>query len=499
MTVSETSAESSNMPEQVRVRHDKLDRMHAAGINPYQTRTYRNTTVAEVRRHHGHLGPDEHTGTRVGLAGRIMLSRNSGKLCFATLSEQSGEIQLMLSLDRLGEQSLADWKSDVDLGDQIGVEGEIITSRRGELSLLVDQWSLLAKCLHPLPEKHHGLTDPEARLRQRYLDLLVNPDSREMAVRRPAAVRALRDTLHQQGFTEVETPMLQQVHGGATARPFITHINAYDLRLYLRIAPELYLKRLVVGGMERVFEINRNFRNEGADSTHNPEFTMLEFYQAHGDYNTVAALTRELIQHVATSVYGSPVVRRGDTEIDISGDWPWTRLHEAVSHAVGEEIDPHTDADTLSKIASRLDISHNPDWGPGKLTETLFEELVEPTLAQPTFVYDFPTETSPLARQHADEPLLTEKWDLIGFGMEMGTGFSELTDPREQRRRLTEQSLLAAGGDTEAMQLDEDFLQALEYGMPPTGGAGIGIDRLLMALTGLGIRETLLFPLVKPN
>jgi len=486
-----------DLPEQMRVRREKLDRLRQEGVDPYPVTFPRSTTIAEVRAKHGDLAPDTHTGERVALAGRVMLYRTGGKLCFATIRDASGDIQVMLSLDKVGADRLAAWKSDVDLGDHVGVEGEVITSRRGELSVLADSWTLTAKCLRPLPDKHKGLTDPEARVRQRYVDLIVNPEAREMVVHRSRAVRALRDGLHDRGYIEVETPMLQQVHGGATARPFVTHINAYDLDLYLRIAPELYLKRMVVGGVEKVFEINRNFRNEGADSTHNPEFTMLEFYQAYADYNVMAEITRDLIQEAATAVFGSTVVRRGDTEVDLGGDWPEITLYGAVSEALGEEVTPRTPVETVRKLADARGVEWNPAWGPGKLVEYLFEELVEDSLIQPTFVRDYPLETSPLTRQHREDPLLTEKWDLIGFGMELGTGYSELVDPVEQRRRLTEQSLLAAGGDPEAMQLDEDFLRALEYAMPPTGGVGVGIDRLLMAFTGKNIRETILFPLVR--
>ncbi len=488
-----------DLPEQMRVRREKLDRLRERGVDPFPVTFDRTTTIAAVREKHGDLPPDAATGERVGVAGRVMLYRTGGKLCFATIRDDSGDIQLMLSLDTVGQESLSDWKGDIDLGDHVGVEGQVITSRRGELSVMVHRWQLTAKCLRPLPEKHKGLTDPEARVRQRYVDLLVNPESRAMVRQRSAAIKALRDGLDERGYTEVETPMLQPVHGGATARPFTTHINAYDLELYLRIAPELYLKRLVVGGIEKVFEINRNFRNEGADSTHNPEFTMLEFYQAYADYTDMARLTQQLLQGAARAVFGSTMVVRDGVEYDLSGEWARVTLYDSVSEAVGEEVTPRTPVERVRKLADSRHVEWSPEWGPGKLVEHLFEELVEHTINRPTFVVDFPLETSPLTRQHREDPLLTEKWDLIGFGMELGTGYSELVDPVEQRRRLTEQSLLAAGGDSEAMQLDEDFLRALEYGMPPSGGVGVGIDRLLMALTGRNIRETVLFPLVRPD
>ncbi|WP_232833025.1 bifunctional lysylphosphatidylglycerol synthetase/lysine--tRNA ligase LysX [Nocardiopsis sp. TNDT3] len=488
-----------DLPEQMRVRRQKLDRLREEGTDPFPVTFPRSTSIGAVRDKHQGLEPDTRTGAEVSVAGRVMLYRTGGKLCFATLRDETGDIQIMLSLDQVGRERLDAWKADVDLGDHVGVEGEVITSRRGELSILVTSWTLTAKCLRPLPEKHKGLTDPEARVRQRYVDLIVNPESQQMVRRRSAAIRAIREGLASRDFVEVETPMLMRVHGGATARPFTTHINAYDMDLYLRIAPELSLKRLVVGGLEKVFEVNRNFRNEGADSTHNPEFTMLEFYQAYADYNVMADLTRELIQEAARAVFGSTVVERDGRTYDLGGEWPQVTLYGAVSEALGAEVDPRTPIDEVRRLADSRGVEYDPSWGQGKLVEHVFEELVEHTLVQPTFVRDFPVETSPLTRQHREDPLLTEKWDLIGFGMEMGTGYSELVDPVEQRERLTRQSLMAAEGDPEAMQLDEDFLRALEYGMPPTGGVGVGIDRLLMAFTGKNIRETVLFPLVKPS
>ncbi|MFI0420165.1 bifunctional lysylphosphatidylglycerol synthetase/lysine--tRNA ligase LysX [Spongiactinospora sp. 9N601] len=489
-----------DLPEQMRVRREKLDRLRAEGVEPYPVSFPRTATNAELKAKHEGLGADVATGERVAVAGRVMLSRVGGKLCFATLRDGSGDLQVMISLDKVGEESLAAWKRDVDLGDHVGVEGEVITSRRGELSVLADRWQITSKCLRPLPEKHVGLTDPEARVRQRYVDLIVNDDARRMARLRSDTVRAVRDFWHDEGYLEVETPMLQPIHGGATARPFKTHINAYGMDLYLRIAIELYLKRLVVGGIEKVFEINRNFRNEGADSTHNPEFSMLEAYGTYLDYNDMADLTQRMYQRAVVAALGTTVVRRDDAEIDLGGErWPRVTLYGAVSEALGEEVVPETPLEQVRKLADRREIHWDPKWGQGKLVQEIFEALVEHTLVQPTFVMDYPVETSPLTRQHRENPLLTEKWDLIGFGTELGTAYSELIDPVEQRRRLVEQSLLAAGGDPEAMQLDEDFLTSLEYAMPPTGGVGVGIDRMIMAFTGRNIRETILFPLVKPT
>ncbi|MFA1549276.1 bifunctional lysylphosphatidylglycerol synthetase/lysine--tRNA ligase LysX [Actinomadura chokoriensis] len=484
----------------MRVRREKLDRLRESGIDPYPVTFPRTATIAEIREKHPALEPGTETGEKVGVTGRVMLVRNTGKLCFATIRDGGGDLQVMLSLAKVGEEQLDFWKREVDLGDHIGVEGEVITSRRGELSIMADRFAITSKCLRPLPEKHAGLTDPEARVRHRYVDLIVNDEARKMARIRSATVRAVRDFWHEEGYLEVETPMLQPIHGGAAARPFKTHINAYGMDLYLRIAIELYLKRLVVGGIEKVFEINRNFRNEGADSTHNPEFTMLEAYGTYLDYNDMADLTQRMYQKAVVAALGTTVVVHDGVEIDLGlAQWPRITLYGSVSEALGEEVTPHTPIEDVRKLADARDLSWDPKWGQGRLVQDIFEELIEHTLVQPTFVMDYPVETSPLTRQHREEPLLTEKWDLIGFGTELGTAYSELVDPVEQRRRLTEQSLLAAGGDPEAMQLDEDFLRALEYAMPPTGGMGAGIDRMIMAFTGKGIRETILFPLVKPE
>ena len=484
----------------MQVRLDKLDRIRAEGGDPYPVGFPRTATIAEIHARYPDLKPDTATGERAGVTGRVMLSRIGGKLCFATIRDGTGDIQVMVSLDRVGEQALAAWKRDLDLGDHVGVEGEVITSRSGELSVLADSFAITAKALRPLPEKHAGLSDPEARVRQRYVDLIVNPDARRMAELRAAVTRSLREELHARGFLEAETPVLQVLHGGANARPFITHINAYNIELYLRIALELYLKRLVVGGIEKVYEIGRIFRNEGADATHNPEFTMLEAYEAYGDYRTIGTLTRELIQAAARAALGGTVVRRPDgSEHDIGGEWPWVGVHEAIAAALGEEITPDTSEDKLRELSARAGIHQEPKWNRGQVVLELYEHLVEAATVAPTFYRDFPVEVSPLTRQHRSDPRLAERWDLVAFGAEIGTGYSELVDPLVQRERLTAQSLLAAGGDPEAMQLDEDFLRALEYGMPPSGGMGMGTDRLLIMFTGTSIRETILFPLVRPD
>jgi lysyl-tRNA synthetase class 2 len=474
--------------------------MLASGVDPYPVGYPRTASIGSLREKYGSLPADTSTGETVGVAGRVMLSRVGGKLCFATLRDGSGDIQVMISLARVGEEALAAWKRDVDLGDHVGVTGEVITSRSGELSVLADSFAITAKSLRPMPEKHLGLTDPETRVRQRYLDLLVNPRSRELAEMRSHVVQSVRSSLAEQGFLEVETPILTPLHGGANARPFTTHYNAYDAQVYLRIALELYLKRLVVGGIEKVFEIGRNFRNEGADTTHNPEFTMLEAYETYGDYNTIGALTQSLVQGAAVAAFGSTVIRRADgTEYDIGGSWKSVTVHDGISLALGEPVTPDTSLPELLKLCEKADVPLQPEWNRAQVILEMHERLVEKKTVEPTFYRDFPVEVSPLTRQHRSDPRLAEKWDLVAFGSELGTGYSELVDPVEERARLTAQSLLAAGGDPEAMELDEDFLLALEYAMPPTGGMGMGIDRLLMMLTGENIRETQLFPFVRPG
>jgi lysyl-tRNA synthetase class 2 len=364
---------------------------------------------------------------------------------------------------------------------------------------MADSWRLAAKALRPLPVAHKALAE-ETRIRQRYVDLIMRPAARATVQTRAAVVRSLRDSFHRRGYLEVETPMLQTLQGGATARPFVTHSNAFDLDLFLRIAPELYLKRCVVGGLEKVFEINRNFRNEGSDSSHSPEFAMLEFYAAYETYDTMAVLTRELVQEAARAAFGTEVVTLADgTEYDLSGEWTNLSMYGSLSQSLDTEITPETPVEILRKHAEAQGMPVNPKHGHGKLVEELFEHAVGDHLHAPTFVRDFPVETSPLTRAHRSEPGLVEKWDLYVRGFELGTGYSELVDPIVERDRLVAQARLAAAGDDEAMPVDDDFLRSLEYGMPPTGGVGMGIDRLLMALTGLGIRETILFPLVRPE
>ncbi|MET8244993.1 bifunctional lysylphosphatidylglycerol synthetase/lysine--tRNA ligase LysX [Streptomyces sp. NPDC005202] len=476
----------AGLPEQVRVRHRTLDRLRASGTDPYPVGIPARThTLADVR-----------AGEQVTVAGRIMLVRDFGGIVFVVLRDWSGDHQLALTRDGFGP-ALDRFTADTDIGDHIAATGRAGVSDKGEPTVFVTSWQLLGKCLRPLPDKRRGLADPETKVRRRYLDLVASPGARAVVRDRSTAVQALRQGLLDRGFLEVETPMLQQIHGGANARPFTTHINAYDLDLYLRIAPELYLKRLCVGGLEKVFELGRTFRNEGVSYKHNPEFTMLEAYQAYADYDVMLDLARELIQGAATAAFGSPVARKDGTEYDISGRWPVKTVHGAISEALGEEIDPGTDLKTLYRHCDRAGVPYTADDGHGDVVLEMYERLVEERTQLPTFYKDFPTDVSPLTRQHRTDPRLAERWDLVAFGSELGTAYSELTDPVEQRRRLTAQSLLAAGGDPEAMELDEDFLDALEHAMPPTGGLGLGVDRLVMFLTGLTIRETLPFPLVR--
>ncbi len=502
-TVSDATEFDDNdqeLPEQMRVRREKRARMLAEGIAPYPVTFARTDSLADIRKRYPDLPADATTGDRVAVTGRVIFIRNSGKLCFATLRDGDGtELQAMLSLDKVGPDALDSWKRIVDLGDHVGIDGEVISSRRGELSVLADEWVMTAKALRPLPVAHRAMSE-EARVRQRYVDLIVRPAARDHVRTRSAVVRSLRANFDRRDFIEVETPMLQVLHGGATARPFVTHSNAFDMDLYLRIAPELFLKRAVVGGIDRVFEINRNFRNEGADSSHSPEFAMLEAYEAYGDYNTMAALTQDLIQTAALDVFGSHTVPLADgSEFDLGGQWREITMYGALSEALGSEVTVDTPMATLIQLADKHEVAVDPNWGPGKLAEELFDELVVGTLQNPTFVRDYPEETSPLTRSHRDSRGLAEKWDLYIRGVETATAYSELVDPVIQRERFVAQSLLAAAGDPEAMQLDEDFLRAMEHGMPPAGGMGMGIDRLLMALTGLGIRETIMFPLVRPQ
>ena len=489
-----------DLPEQLRIRREKRAGLIERGVEPYPVAVARTSSLADIRAKYADLEIDKATGDIQSLTGRVIFKRDTGKLCFATLREGDGtELQAMLSLDKVGQEVLDSWKSDIDLGDIVSVTGEIITSKRGELSILANSYAIAAKSLRPLPNDHKPMSE-ETRVRMRYVDLIVREEARSNARLRPAVMRSLRETFHNENFIEVETPMLQVMHGGAAARPFKSFSNAYDMDLFLRIAPELFLKRCVVGGIERVFEINRNFRNEGADSSHSPEFAMIESYQAYGDWRSIADLTRSLVQNAAMAVAGSHTVTHHDgRQADLGGKWKEISLYDAISTGVGETVTALTPIDDLRKIATNLGMKIDPKWITGKLAEEIFEHVAKDQLIEPTFVMGFPVDTSPLVRAHREIPGVAEKWDLYVDGFELATGYSELIDPVIQRERLVEQATLGAKGDLEAMQVDEDFLRAMEFAMPPMGGMGMGVDRLLMALTGLGIRETILFPLVKPE
>ena len=500
-------ATDADVSEQRRVRQDKRARLLDEGRQAYPVSVPRTHALREVRSRWAGLGTGEETQDVVSVAGRVVFLRNTGKLCFATLQEglstadTGTRLQVMLSLAEVGEDALARWKADVDLGDFVSVTGRVVSSRRGELSVMGSTWELASKALRPLPSglyKQNTELSEETRVRQRYADLTVREEARQMVLDRARITRSVRSTLHRHDFVEVETPVLQLVHGGAHARPFPTHLNAFDIDMTLRIALELFLKRAVVGGVDRVYEMGRIFRNEGVDSTHSPEFTMLEFYQAWGDQRTVAELTREIVLDVA-DVLGSRRLETPAGTIDLDGEWRWLGVYPGLSAVLGEEVTPATPVEALRGLAAARDLALDPAWGAEKVVLELFAELVEPTLLQPTFVCDYPPTAQPLARPHRSDPALIEAWDLFIGGVERGTGFSELVDPVIQRERLTAQSLAAAAGDPEAMQLDEDFLDALELGAPPMGGVGLGLDRLIMLFTGVGIRETILFPLLRPG
>jgi lysyl-tRNA synthetase, class II len=489
--------DGDDLPEQLRVRREKRDELIAAGGDPYPVTVPRTATLREIVETYdaSDMGPDSKTGRTVSVAGRVIFLRNTGKLCFVRLREGDGtELQAMLSLDLVGEDRLAAFKHTVDIGDHLAVTGEVITSRRGELSVQATSWQLAAKTLRPLPVEHKPLSE-ETRARMRYVDLIVRPEARDNVRVKAAVLKSLRTTLDQRGYVEVETPVLQHTNGGAAARPFHTQVNAFDEAALLRIALELHLKRALVGGIDRVYEIGKTFRNEGVDNTHNPEFMMLEVYEAYGSYDTMAELTRDLVIDAARAVGRTVIIGRDDSEIDLEQPWRHATIHELVAEAVGRPVDLDTAVQDLGAIADRHEVAVRPEWGTGDIVLELFEKLVEHTLIQPTFVRDYPESVRPLAKRHRTTPGLVEAWDVVINGVELGVAYSELNDPVIQRERLEEQARLAAAGDPEAMDVDEDFLRALEFGMPPAGGMGLGVDRLVMLLQGIGIREAILFPL----
>ncbi|MEO6471816.1 MAG: lysine--tRNA ligase [Aeromicrobium sp.] len=495
--MSEQIPEADELPEQMRVRREKRKQLIDRGQEPYPVLVDRTHTLKQIVETHDAeaLGPDLQTGEIVSIAGRVIFLRNTGKLCFARLREGDGtELQAMLSLAAVGEESLADFKALVDIGDHLAVTGEVITSRRGELSVAASSWAMAAKTMRPLPNEHNPLSD-EARSRMRYVDLIVRPEARANVRAKAKVLQSLRATLDGSDYVEVDTPVLQHTNGGAAARPFGTHVNAFDEDMLLRIAIELHLKRALVGGVDRVYEIGKTFRNEGVDNTHNPEFMMLEVYEAYGSYDTMAELIRALVINAARAVGRTVVPGRDGTQIDLEAEWRRASIHELVSEALGKPVDTETGEEELKAFAVMHEINLQDHWGSGEIVLELFEKLVEHTLIQPTFVCDYPESVRPLAKKHRTKPGLVEAWDLIINGVELAPAYSELNDPVIQRERLVAQSELAAAGDPEAMDIDEDFLRALEFGMPPAGGMGVGVDRLVMLLMGIGIREAILFPL----
>jgi lysyl-tRNA synthetase, class II len=497
----------SSEADQIDQRRANLEAITKLGVSPYPHKFPATHTVSALVEAYSSRTKEELAATTIETltAGRIVSIRSFGKASFFVISDGRHRIQAYVRQDALSERDFAVSKL-LDYGDHIGIAGHLFRTKTNELSIWASRLEFLAKCFLPLPEKWHGLQDVEIRYRQRYLDLVVNPDVRRLFEIRSRTITAIRDFLVGRGFLEVETPMMQPIAGGALARPFVTHHNTLDMTLFLRVAPELYLKRLVVGGVERVFEINRNFRNEGIGYRWNPEFTMLEFYWAYADYNDLMALTEQLLSHTVNAAVGSLTVQWGDQTISFAAPFarvPFRRLvAEAAAARLGESIDEHAvrDAAVVSDVARRLGVELEQSWGPGKISTEIFEKFVEDGLVQPTFVYDYPTEVSPLAKQRADDSDTVERFELYVGGMEIANAFSELNDPDEQRRRFEAQRHERARGDQEAHAMDEDYLRALEYGLPPTGGEGIGIDRLVMLLTNSpSIRDVILFPLMRPR
>ena len=495
----------SSEDEQVQQRRSNLSELAKLGVETYPRTFERRHTITELVAAHGQRTHDELEGERIETitGGRILAIRAFGKANFLVLSDGHRKLQVYIRQDSMPELDFKIYKL-LDFGDWVGVEGRLFRTKTNELTIWASRLHFLSKCLVPLPEKWHGLTDVEIRYRQRYLDLIVNPDSRRVFETRSRIISAIREFMTARGYLEVETPMMQPIAGGAIARPFVTHHNALDMDLYLRIAPELYLKRLTVGGLEKVFEINRNFRNEGISTQHNPEFTMMEFYEAYADYQALMRMTEEMIGTVARQAIGTDQVTFGEHQISLQA--PFVRLslreaaREAASRRLGRDI---SDADlrdrgTVAAIAAALGIEVDPGDGAGKIATEVFERLCEDRLIQPTFVYDLPTEVSPLSKQKPDDPDTVERFELYIGGFEVANAFSELNDPVEQRRRFEAQLQDRARGDLEAHAMDEDYIRALEYGLPPTGGEGVGIDRLVMLLTDSpSIRDVILFPLMR--
>ncbi len=480
-------------------RFAKIDGLREAGTEPYPYRFDRTDTLGELRSAYGELEPGTETEVRSTVAGRVLLIREQGKLIFATMRDRTGELQLFVSKAVVGDEAFAAFGA-LDLGDWVGAEGTVMTTRKGELSLRVERFELLAKTVRPLPDKWHGLTDTDTRYRQRYADLIVNADARRAFEVRHAMISSFRRTLDAHGFIEVETPVLHVEPGGAHARPFVTHHNTLDMTLYLRIALELHLKRLIVGGMERVYEIGRIFRNEGLSTRHNPEFTMLELYWAFADYSEVMGITETLIRTAALEATGSTMVTIDGASHDLAEPWRRARMIDLVAEAIGDEVHPTMPLERARSLAEAHGVRIEQRWGTGKLIEELFEATAESALVAPTFVTGHPVEISPLARVDRNDPALTERFELFVGRRELANGYSELNDPREQRLRFEDEQRSKDAGNAEAGSVDEDYLRALEYGMPPTGGLGIGMDRVAMLLAGTeSIKEVLLFPTLRPE
>ncbi|MGH8934356.1 MAG: lysine--tRNA ligase [Egibacteraceae bacterium] len=493
--------ERSRLEDLIAERRAKAARLRDGGVDPYPVGIRVSDTLAAVRQQwDDRLEPDGASGHHVTVAGRLVLRRGHGKLAFLVLREGDVELQAITQRDLLGEEGMAA-VADLDIGDWVAVSGEIVRSRRGELSVRAGAVTLLGKSLRPLPDKWHGVRDLETRFRQRYVDLVVNPETRRVFAIRARVIAALRAELVERGYVEVETPLLQPIPGGGHAKPFLTHHNALDLDLYLRIAPELYLKRLVAGGMTRVFEIGRAFRNEGLSPRHNPEFTILESYEAYADYRDVMDLVQVLVQRAALESVGTTELTYGGRLVDLGGQWPRRKMLDLVREATGQaDLGYDMDLQDARALCKEHDVPMDQSWGVGKLILELYEKLVEHRLWDPTIVIDYPVEVSPLARRHRAEPHVTERFEVIIAGRELANAFSELTDPDDQRARLEAQARAKAAGDEEAMVVDEDYLRAMEYGMPPMGGLGIGVDRLIMLLADVQtIRDVILFPTLRPE
>ena len=477
----------------------KVAEARARGVEPYPHRFDRDHTMAEVRARFDVLEAGDETDEVVRVAGRLLLKREQGRLTFGQLRDRSGEVQLFVSAGVLGKELFAEF-NDLDRGDWLGVEGTVMVTKKGELSIKVSSFVLLGKALRPLPDKWKGLSDVDSRYRQRYVDLVVNADARRVFEVRFTAVDSIRRVLRERGYLEVETPILNLTQGGATARPFITHYNALTLDTYLRIALELPLKRLLVGGLERVFEIGRVFRNEGIDTRHNPEFTMLEAYEAFADYTEMMELVETLVSTAALDANGSTVVELRGESVDLAPPWRRVTMVELIEETLGVHIDPSMDLADARAVLDELGLSWKPSWGAGRCTHEVYDELVESKVLAPTIVYDHPRETSPLAKPHRDDPSLVERFEVIVAGRELANAYSELNDPVEQLARFRHEAEAKAAGDLEAGDVDLDYVRALEYGMPPAGGLGIGIDRLVMVLSGVeSIRDVILFPTLRPE